>query len=91
MKNWYVYMLLCKDQSIYTGITDNVERRFLAHKAGRGGHYTKSHQAIKILHTESFSTKTAALKREYEIKRWPKEKKLKLIRNHSKKGKIWRG
>lgn len=80
MKNWYVYMLLCKDQSIYTGITDNVERRFLAHKAGKGGRYTKSHQAIKILHTESLSTKNAALKREAEIKSWNRRKKLDFIK-----------
>jgi len=74
-------MLLCSDNSIYTGIATNVQKRFLAHQAGKGGNYTRSHRVVKILHRESYPTKSAALKREAEIKHWPKEKKVALIKS----------
>ncbi len=77
---WYVYLIECEDDSIYTGITDNLERRLNEHKAGRGGHYTYSHGAIEILYSENFETKSEALKRESQIKGWRREKKLNLIK-----------
>jgi putative endonuclease len=76
---YFVYLLQCSDQSIYTGITNDLERRFNEHKNKKGGRYTASHKAEKIVHTEEFPTKSLALKREAEIKSWPREKKLKLI------------
>lgn len=77
---YYVYLLECKDKSIYTGITTDVARRFKEHKEGKGGHYTSSKKAVKILYTEKFKTRSQALKREYEVKSWPRQKKLKLIK-----------
>ncbi len=77
---YYVYLILCKDNSIYTGITDNIEKRFKRHSAGTGGWHTKLYPAIKLLRTEEFQTKTDALKREKQIKGWRHEKKLNLIR-----------
>ena len=77
---WHVYLLKCKDNSIYTGITDNLERRFSEHRAGKGGHYTSSHGTVKILYSEKFETKSEALKREAEIKRWRREKKLNQVK-----------
>ncbi len=74
-----VYLLQCSDGSIYTGITTDIERRFLEHKNRKGGHYTSSHKAQKIIYTEKFSTKSEALKRESEIKSWRREKKLALV------------
>lgn len=76
---WYVYILFCKDQSLYTGITNNLKKRFLEHKMGKGGRYTRSHKPIKIIHKEKFLTKSKALKREMEIKSWSREKKIKAI------------
>lgn len=76
---YYVYLMRCKDGTIYTGITTNVKRRFEEHKNGRGGHYTSSHKVEKILYTEKYETRGEALKREAEIKRWHREKKQKLI------------
>ena len=73
---YFVYLLLCKDNSIYTGISTDVERRFLAHKNGKGGHYTKSHPPIKIIYIERHPTKSSALKREAHIKKLPRSKKL---------------
>ena len=78
MSMYYVYLLLCADKSIYTGITTDVKRRFAEHKNGRGGRYTRSHKPEKIIYTETLKTRSAALKREAEIKKWPREKKLKL-------------
>jgi putative endonuclease len=73
---WYIYILLCKDGSLYTGATNNLGKRFAAHVSGRGGKYTRSHLPIKILYSEEFATQSEALKREAEIKRWSRQKKI---------------
>ncbi len=77
---YYVYLIRCEDGSIYTGITNDLERRFKEHKSKIGGHHTASHKVEKIIHTEEFDTKSAALKREAQIKGWRREKKLALIK-----------
>jgi putative endonuclease len=76
---YFVYLLECKDKSIYTGITTDVERRFKEHKNRTGAHYTRAHDPQKIVYTETHHTRSQALKREAEIKRWKREKKLALI------------
>lgn len=78
---YFVYLLLCSDKSIYTGITTNLERRFNEHKNKKGGHYTSSRKVKKIIHTEQFNTRSGASRREAEIKRWPRQKKLELARS----------
>lgn len=75
---WYLYILLCKDGSLYTGISNNLEKRFSEHKNGRGGRYTRSHKPIKLVYQEKLPTQSAALKRESEIKSWNKKRKLEL-------------
>ena len=77
---WFVYLLQCEDGSIYTGATNDIKKRFDAHKNGRGGRYTRLHKPIRILYSERFRTKGKSLSREAEIKSWPREKKLKLIK-----------
>ena len=78
---WYVYILECNDGSFYTGITDDIPRRFLEHKAGQGGKYTRSKGGAKrILYTEQFPTRSGALKREAQIKSWKRGKKLALVK-----------
>lgn len=74
---WFVYILLCSDNSLYTGISDDVEGRFKDHLAGKGAKYTKSHKPLKILHLEGHSNKSQALKREIEIKSWSRTEKIK--------------
>lgn len=76
---WFVYILLCQDKSLYTGITNNLKNRLKAHLEGRGGSYTRSHQPLKILYTENCQTKSDALKRELEIKSWNRAKKIKML------------
>jgi putative endonuclease len=73
---WFVYILLCSDQSFYTGATNDLQKRFATHQAGKGGNYTRSHPPIKIVYSEKFATKSEALKREIEIKSWSKAKKI---------------
>lgn len=76
---WFVYILKCEDGSLYTGITNDLERRFLEHKIGKGGRYTRSHKPQKIVYTEKLITKSKALKREAQIKSLRREEKLHLI------------
>jgi putative endonuclease len=77
---YYVYMIRCADDSIYTGITTDLERRFVEHKNKKGGHYTRAHGAEEIIHTEKFLTRSEALKREASIKSLDRTDKLKLIK-----------
>ena len=77
---WFVYVLLCEGGSLYTGISPDPEKRFLEHRAGRGGAYTHSHRPLKVIYQEKLPDKSAALKREAQIKGWPREKKIKIFR-----------
>jgi putative endonuclease len=81
MTIYYVYIIKCKDNSLYTGITNDIVRRFSEHKNKKGGHYTASHEVKKVVYTEPFETKGEALKREAQIKNWRRKKKLSLIKN----------
>ena len=72
---WTVYILLCNDNSYYIGSTNNLEKRFQNHQAGKGGAYTRSHKPLKILYTEKYPDKSTALRREAQLKRWPRSKK----------------
>lgn len=76
---WYVYILGCKNGSLYAGITDNLERRFEEHKAGKGGKFTRAFKVDKLLYSELCGSKNEALKREAQIKDWTRRKKLTLI------------
>lgn len=77
---YFLYILECADGSLYTGITTDVERRFAEHKSGEGGNYTRSRAVARMAYTEKYSDRSAASKREAQIKRWPREKKILLIR-----------
>ncbi len=76
---YFVYILQCRGGSLYTGISKDVEKRFREHGAGRGGAYTRSHKPLRIVYTERKRTKSSALKREAEIKRWGRKKKIKTL------------
>lgn len=76
-----MYILRCKDGSLYTGVSSNIKRRFQEHRRGRGGRYTKLFKSDKILYSERFSTKREALGREKQIKGWRREKKENLIKH----------
>ena len=78
---YFVYLLKCKNGTIYTGITTDIERRFKEHRDGKGGAYTRSRKVKKVLYTEKYRTRSKAQKREYEIKSWDRDKKLALVLN----------
>jgi putative endonuclease len=78
--SWFVYVLRCKDNSLYTGITTDVERRFQEHKSEKtGAKYTKSKKPVEIAYTEKFDSRSDAASREFAIKRLSKIDKEKLV------------
>jgi len=79
MKVYYTYMLRCQDNSLYTGYTDNVEKRVATHNEGKGAKYTRGRLPVVLVHCEEFSDKSSAIKREIEIKSLSKKKKEKLV------------
>ncbi len=79
---YFVYILECKDRSLYTGITNDLERRLSQHQSGEGGHYTSAKHGVRFVFTEEHPNRSSALKREAEIKSWRREKKLVLISNN---------
>lgn len=74
-----VYIIRCTDGSLYTGITNNLQRRFALHCSGKASRYTRSRGVDKIVYTQNTTTKSSALKREAQIKRLSREKKLDLF------------
>lgn len=65
---WFVYLLECDDTSIYTGITTDVAARYAQHVRGKGARYTRSHPPLRILKVVEYSSRSEALKAEYQIK-----------------------
>ncbi len=82
---WSVYLVRCVDGSLYTGIAKNVPSRVEKHNQGKGAAYTRSHRPVKLLHRESGFTRSQALIREAEIKRFPRPKKEALVRPLSRR------
>ncbi|MBQ8918950.1 MAG: GIY-YIG nuclease family protein [Acidaminococcaceae bacterium] len=66
--SYYVYMLECSDGTLYTGYTDDLEKRLAAHNAGEGAKYTRSRRPCKLVYTEAFAKKNEAMSREWHIK-----------------------
>jgi len=80
---YYVYILKCEDNTLYTGYTNNIEDRIQTHNSGKGAKYTRGRLPVELQYYEEFDNKGQALKREHEIKRLSRTDKVKLI----KKGK----
>lgn len=80
-KKYFTYILLTKQNTLYCGYTDDVEKRFQAHLEGKGAKYTRSHKPIKIVYQKEFETKSDAMKEERRIKKLSRFEKLKLINN----------
>lgn len=79
-KCWYLYILRCRDDSLYTGITTDVQARLEAHRAGKGAKYTRGRGPLELVYSEACGDHSAALKREIEIKALPRAEKIKLIK-----------
>lgn len=75
----YTYIVKCSDGSLYTGWTNDIEKRVKAHNNGKGAKYTKSRAPVKLVYVEEFDTKKEAMKREYEIKHMRRQEKERLL------------
>ena len=78
-KKWFVYILLCRGETFYCGITDDVQRRLEMHRSGKGAKYTRGRTPVEVVYTEECESYSAALKREYAIKQLSRAQKLKLL------------
>lgn len=77
--NWYVYILRCKDDTLYCGITPDMKRRLAQHRCGKGAKYTRGRGPLELVYCEALPSHSNALKREIAIKRLTRAQKLDLI------------
>jgi putative endonuclease len=80
MPDWYVYILKCRDGSLYTGIATDVERRIADHLASKGAKYLRGRAPLKLVFKKQVGEKGRALKVEHQVKRLPRHKKEALIK-----------
>ena len=76
----YTSIVECSDGTLYTGWTNNLEKRLEAHNAGKGAKYTKTRRPVKLVYQEQFETKEEAMSREYHIKQLSRKEKMKLMK-----------
>ena len=78
---WYVYIVRCSDNTLYTGIATDIERRILEHNntPGCGARYTRSRRPVSLVYQESVLNRSQALRREHEIKQMTRKEKIRLI------------
>ena len=81
---WHVYIIECSDGSLYTGVTTDIERRMKQHNSGKAASYTRVRTPVRLVYNESHPDRSSALKREAEIKSWPRKKKLEQIKKSVK-------
>ena len=80
---WYLYILRCKDGTLYTGITTDVEKRFQTHQIGKGAKYTRGRAPLQLVYREECGSHSDALKRECAVKQLTREEKQKLIAQYA--------
>ena len=81
----YSYILRCADGTFYTGWTNDLDGRLLAHNAGKGAKYTRSRLPVELVYRETFATKEEAMSREWHLKQLSRQEKLRLIESAEKK------
>lgn len=77
---WYVYILECSDGKLYTGSTTDVQRRLSEHNRKKGGAFTRVRLPVNLVYKELCKSRSVAQKRESQIKKWPRNKKLRLVK-----------
>ena len=77
-------MIQCRDGTLYTGTAKDLEVRMVRHSAGKGAKYTRGRRPLKMVYSEVLENKGEALRREHEIKKWPRSRKLMLIEKFKK-------
>ena len=80
---YYLYVLECNDSTLYTGYTNNVERRVAVHNSGKGAKYTKARVPVTCVFHQQFETKSEAMKAEYAFKQLTRKQKLDYIRSYT--------
>lgn len=80
---WFIYMLRCRDGSLYTGIALDVARRVREHRSGKGSKYVRSRLPVRLVYREECASRSKALKREAAIKQWPREQKVRYLKEIS--------
>jgi len=83
-RQWFLYLLRCRDSTFYTGITTDLERRLTQHNDGIASRYTRSRMPVKMVYHETCDDRSAALKREYAVKKLTRDEKKQLVKG--KKG-----
>jgi len=78
-KDWIVYILLCRDNTLYTGITNNIGKRLITHNKGTASRYTRARLPVKLLKLSRCMSKEEALRLEIKIKKLPKNRKLEIL------------
>jgi predicted GIY-YIG superfamily endonuclease len=81
---WYLYLVECRDGTLYTGITNNLHRRLSEHNNGTASRYTRSRLPVKLIYRERCPNKSSALKKEYEMKSLSRKEKEEYINKQSK-------
>ena len=79
MSNWFVYILRCADDTLYTGITTDINRRTSEHNSGTGARYTSSRGPVQVVYAEEAADRSEASKRERAVKKLSRAEKLRLI------------
>ena len=79
-QDWFFYIVRCKDNSLYSGITNDLEERLREHNQGTGARYALARRPVTLVYSEKYNDATEARKREVQIKRWSKGKKERLIK-----------
>lgn len=82
-KRWFVYILRCADGTFYTGMTDDVIRREAVHNSGKGAKYTRGRTPVQVVYSEECESYSAALKREYAIKKLRRQEKWNCFRKQT--------
>ena len=86
--SWWCYIVRCADDTLYTGITNDLDKRVAAHNAGTASRYTRARRPVRLVYRETNADRSAASKREAEIKRLPRNTKLELAGGLRKRRKI---
>ena len=85
MPRWHVYMVRCADDSLYTGCTNDLDRRVAAHNSGKGARYTRSRRPVRVVWSVRVKDQSAALSREAKLKQLSRAQKLALVARKSKR------
>ena len=88
-QRWYLYVVKCSDDTLYTGVTNDLERRIKEHNASpRGAKYTRTRRPVELVYSYSYLSRSQAQRAEYKFKRLSKKQKLDVIHDHNRKMKV---